>query len=130
VREEGPVHAAQYGERLGAFLAGEREDALGLGDRRGDRGRADQIGGVGADPFAESVLVEMIGHRIDEGDLGIAGCLQVAREVRGPGRGPVAGDLRATGMVVRIDEQDPHGRPPGSASSGLGKTRRDLSRRT
>jgi len=121
--EEDPVHATERGERLGTFLADDLEHALGLGDRGGDRGRGDGVGGVGANPLPKRVLVEMIGRRIEEGDLGIARCLRVAREICDPRGLPVAGDLRTTGMVVRINGSSDGRRGSGWKASRFGLVR-------
>ncbi len=106
---EGRVDPAQNPQRVRNRLARDREDLLCLVDRRRDRGDADDVGREVDHPGAQFLVAHMVGHRVEEGDPVIARRLERAREIGDPGGRPVAGDLGAAGMVVRMDQQDMHG---------------------
>ena len=89
-------------------FGGDLEDLLGLVDRWRDGGGADDIGLEFDQPGPELVVGQIIGHRVDERDVGKARVLQMAGEIGDPGRRPVAGYLGATGMIVRMNEYDAH----------------------
>ncbi len=105
---EGRMHAAQHPHRLRHRLAGDLEHALGLVDRRRDRGHPHHVGLQRDHPLGEFLVGQIVGHRVDERHLIVARRLQRAGEIRDPGRRPVAGDLGAAGMVVRVNEEDVH----------------------
>ncbi len=109
---ERPVDAAQHRHDVSVYFLGNPQQAFGLVDRRGDRGAADDVRLDLRDLRPDRVVVEVMGHRIDEGDVVIAAGLEVAGEVRDPGGRPVARDLGAAGVVVRMQEQDAHGGSP------------------
>jgi hypothetical protein len=57
---------------VGVHLLGDLEHPLGLVDRGRDRGGADHVGAGRPDALAQRVL-EVVGHRVDEGDVGEPG---------------------------------------------------------
>ena len=107
---EGAVDAAQHGDDVRVHLLGDLQQPLGLVDRRRDRGAADDVGLQRRRCAARTwSSVRWLRHRVDEDDVGVAAGLQVAGQVGDPGGRPVAGDLGAAGVVVRMDQHDAHG---------------------
>jgi len=67
---EGVMHAAKNRDRLRGDLAGDLERLFGLLDRRCNGRGADHVRLKLGQSGAQSVIVEMMGHRVDEGDIG------------------------------------------------------------
>ena len=91
---------------LGMGLLGDLQRALGLVDRRGDGGRADDVRLFLCDARGERLIAEIVRHRVDETDVRIAGGFQRSGEIGHPGRRPIAGDFGAAGMVVWVDKKN------------------------
>jgi hypothetical protein len=109
---EGGVNAAEDCHRIGRDLLGHLQDILGLVDGRRDRRAADDIGIEFLDHLLEALVIDIVRHRIDEVHVVEAVVLQSPGQVRYPSRRPVAGDLGTSGVVVRMDEENAHERPP------------------
>jgi hypothetical protein len=102
------VDAAEHGNRLGVHLLGHLQQPLGLVDRRRDRGAADDVGLLLGQDFPELVVRDVVGHGVDEAQVGVACRLQRSGQVGHPGRRPVAGDLGASRVVVGMQEENAH----------------------
>ena len=111
LEHEGGMDAAQHAHRLRNGALGDLENVLRLVDGGRDGGDADDIGVCVAEFLFQNLVAQVIGHRIDEGNLVEAGRLQPACEIGRPGGWPVAGDFRTTGVIVRVNEYDMHGFP-------------------
>jgi hypothetical protein len=86
LEHEGRMHAAEDADRVRHGLLRDLQHPLGLVDRRRDRGDADHVRLQRAHPLGERLVLEMVGHRVDEGDAGVARRLQRARRGRRPRR--------------------------------------------
>jgi hypothetical protein len=102
------MHAAEHRDDVGIDLLGGLQRLFRRVDRRRDRGDADQVGLVVRDHLGERVLRQVLGHRIDELEVGEPVGLQCACQIRSPCRRPMAGDFCATGMIIRVNEKDAH----------------------
>ena len=58
--------------------------------------------------LADGLLGEVVGHGIDEAEVGVARLLQRAGEIGHPGGRPVAGDFGAAGVIVRVKKKHAH----------------------
>jgi hypothetical protein len=79
-------------------------------DRGRDGGDADEIRLQVPKACRDRLIVQVVGHRVNEVNVFVASLAQRAGEVSYPGGRPVAGDLGATGAVVGLYEDDAHGR--------------------
>jgi hypothetical protein len=105
---EGGMDAAQHGDDRRVHFLGDLQDPFGLVDRRRDRRAADDVRPQFDQARTHRVLVEVVRHRVDESHVCVAARLEIPDEVGDPGRRPVARDLGATGVVVRVNENDAH----------------------
>jgi hypothetical protein len=101
-------NAAKHPECIGYHLLGDLKHPLRLVDRRRNGGRANHIGLEFLEPGRQILVGEIICHRIDEVNVGEACVLEVARQIGDPGRRPVAGDLSAARVIVRMNEYNAH----------------------
>ncbi len=113
LEHEGRVDAAQDRHRVRRYFFGDFERLFRLVDRRRDGGRADDIGRQRGDLGFQRVIVDMVRHRVDERDVVKAGAFQRAGQIRRPGRRPIAGDLGAARMIIRMDQQNARARAGG-----------------
>ncbi len=111
IHERG-VDAAEHRRRARRRLPGQFQRLLRLEDHRGDGGREDHVRLVLADDLEQAVVGDVVGHRIDEAQVGDAGSLERAADIGHPARRPVAGNLRTAGVVVGLDHHHPHGQSP------------------
>ena len=106
LEHEGRVDAAEQRHDVRVRLLGDLEGALGLVDRRRDGGRPDNIRLFLGDPRGERLVAKVVRHRVDEADVRVTGGLQRASQISNPGRRPVACDLGAAGVIIRVNEEN------------------------
>src|SRR6056297_2968672 len=95
--------------KVGCGFFGDLKDAFGTVDGGGDGGATHNIWLQLGDAGAQLILFDIIGHRVDEGDVVIARSLERTGEIGHPCGGPVAGDFGTAGMIVRMDQEQFHG---------------------
>ena len=69
---------------------------------------ADHVGLLLGKDAADGILGKVVGHGIDEPQVGVARLLQGAGEIGHPGGRPVAGDFGAARVVVRVKKKHAH----------------------
>ncbi len=105
------MDTAQDGDRAGRRPPRDLQGLLRLVDHGRDGGGHDHVRCMRADDLLERGVADVVGHRIEEPEVGEAGALQRTADVGHPARRPVAGNLRAARVIIRLDHQNAHELP-------------------